>query len=222
MFRRIEQGQIPGTTRELNDGWGLTRGESSRLTVAGSHFALLDAEVHHRAAITLPRARCRSCSRAGADPSRVSAQDDCGVFLETLCPEGDAGCPTQDDGYEVVMPEPFQEGNGYRVRISEVDGDSVRCSDDFYLTTSDTGESPAFITVLTPDDSSVALAGGEYTIEVGSSKTPQGPPGVSCGSCHDKESNSTRKVPAGYEPCDLGKCKCRGSRSFPDRVRWER
>ena len=101
-------------------------------------------------------------------------QDGCGTYLASLCPEGDTGCAAQDGGYEVVLPEPIESGDGYRIRISEVGGDEVRCSDSFYLMGSEEGMSGtgASIRVVSPTSESVALAGDEYTVEVSTAEGP--------------------------------------------------
>lgn len=92
---------------------------------------------------------------------------DCGFYLASMCPEGDAGCAADEGGYEVVMPEPIIPGNGYRVRISRVGDGEARCSGDFYLMPSeDALGSPPSISILSPTADSVALAGEEYTVEV--------------------------------------------------------
>lgn len=66
------------------------------------------------------------------------------------------------------MPEPVVPGDGYRVRISQVGGDNVRCSDSFYLMpwTDGVAGTGAAISVVSPTSESLALAGEEYTVEV--------------------------------------------------------
>lgn len=67
-----------------------------------------------------------------------------------------------------MMPEPIVPGSGYRLRISEVGGDAVRCSNNFYLISSGDGTTgtEASIMVTSPASESVAIAGEEYTVEV--------------------------------------------------------
>lgn len=66
------------------------------------------------------------------------------------------------------MPEPIVPGDGYRVRISQVGTDNVRCSDSFHLLGSDasTAGTGGSISVVSPTSESVAVAGEEYTVEV--------------------------------------------------------
>lgn len=75
----------------------------------------------------------------------------------------------------MLMPEPIAgvSGDGYRVRIAEVNGtDRAKCSDDFYLVSSsdvpDVGEpdGPSMV-VVEPSSDAVAIAGDTYTVEVG-------------------------------------------------------
>lgn len=72
------------------------------------------------------------------------------------------------------MPEPIAgvSGDGYRVRVAEVNGtDRATCSDDFYLVSSsdapNVGESggPSMV-VVEPSSEAVAIAGDTYTVEV--------------------------------------------------------
>lgn len=75
----------------------------------------------------------------------------------------------------MTFPEPMNgiSGNGYRVRIAEVGGglDKVRCSDDFYIVSTmdmsmQGGPGGPSMWVVSPTEESVAIAGGEYTVEV--------------------------------------------------------
>ena len=72
------------------------------------------------------------------------------------------------------MPEPIagNSGDGYRVRITEVGTDKFRCSQDFYLMSSVDAAllgaaGGATMDVVVPTSDSIAVAGEEYTVEVG-------------------------------------------------------
>ena len=61
---------------------------------------------------------------------------------------------------------------GYRVRIQEVGTETFRCSADFYLMSSDDAavlgtDGGASLDVVAPNANSMAVAGEEYTVEVG-------------------------------------------------------
>ncbi|CAN0146176.1 unnamed protein product [Scytosiphon promiscuus] len=98
---------------------------------------------------------------------------DCGSWVASLCSEGDLDCMEQDDqASQVVLPEPIAgySDSGYRIRIAEVDTETFRCSDDFYLMSSAdaaaTGEvGGPTIEVIAPSAGSVAFAGEVYTVE---------------------------------------------------------
>ena len=73
----------------------------------------------------------------------------------------------------MTLPQPIKgySNNGYRIRISEVGTEKARCSDDFYLMA--TADVPAVgeaggptMAVISPDEGSLAEAGGTYTVEV--------------------------------------------------------
>ena len=75
----------------------------------------------------------------------------------------------------MTLPQPIKgySNNGYRIRISEVGAEKARCSDDFYLMA--TADVPAVgeaggptMAVISPDEGSLAEAGGTYTVEVSS------------------------------------------------------
>lgn len=68
----------------------------------------------------------------------VSKPPDCGLLLESLCPEAE-GCVQDADG-GVTMPESLggMSGDGYRMRTTQVGGlDKVLCSEDFNLMASE-------------------------------------------------------------------------------------
>lgn len=70
-----------------------------------------------------------------------------------------------------MMPEPIMPGDGYRVCISQVGGDNMRCSDSFNLMSdSEHMGIQASITMLSPTSELVALSGEDYTVEVSMGK----------------------------------------------------
>lgn len=73
------------------------------------------------------------------------------------------------------MPEPLDgvSSNGYRVRLAQVGygSERIRCSEDFYLVSSQDVPLPGntggpSMAVVSPTADSIAVAGNEYTIEV--------------------------------------------------------
>lgn len=102
-------------------------------------------------------------------------EGDCGFLVENLCTNGDQGCGSDADGaYEALMPEPLDgvSSNGYRVRLAQVGygSERIRCSEDFYLVSSQDVPLPGntggpSMAVVSPTADSIAVAGNEYTIE---------------------------------------------------------
>lgn len=92
--------------------------------------------------------------------------------MEDLCLASD-GCVQQDGHYDVTMSNPTggYSGDGYRVRIAQVGTDRVRCSDDFYLVSSEDVPGPGeeggpVMLVVEPSANAIAVAGDMYTVEV--------------------------------------------------------
>ena len=103
----------------------------------------------------------------------MDAQDECGDWVTALCPYGSTGCPDNDGDYDVVMPEPLMgTSSGYKVRVMDVnDVSDVDCSDEFYLLASEEApmvgdEDGPSLVVTSPEEGDIAMAGGEYTVEV--------------------------------------------------------
>lgn len=100
-------------------------------------------------------------------------QDDCGDWVTALCPYGDVGCPDSEGDYDVDMPEPMagKSGSGYKIRVMDVNDESESdCSDEFELIESEEAEEEigdtAYLVVTSPEEGDLAMAGGEYTVEV--------------------------------------------------------
>lgn len=100
--------------------------------------------------------------------------DDCGVYLHSLCLDYSGECQPSSNGMsDVIFPEPVGDisGTGYRVRITEVGGGDSACSDEFYLMSSSDADfmedwGDPFIAVVSPTKYSVAVAGQDFTVEV--------------------------------------------------------
>lgn len=71
------------------------------------------------------------------------------------------------------MPEPMagKSGSGYKIRVMDIDDESESdCSDEFELLESEEADEiigdGAYLVVTSPEEGDLALAGGEYTVEV--------------------------------------------------------
>lgn len=82
------------------------------------------------------------------------------------------GCPDNEGDYDIVMPEPMSGTfSGYKVMVTDVSDESeMDCSDSFILIASEDApevgdtDGPS-LTVTSPSEGDVAMAGEEYTVE---------------------------------------------------------
>lgn len=71
------------------------------------------------------------------------------------------------------MPEPMdgKSGSGYKIRVANINDESESdCSDEFELLESEEADEMigdgSYLVVTSPEEGDLALAGGEYTVEV--------------------------------------------------------